>query len=483
LISAQRANVLVVFANPNSEAGSNFPNDLAPWIVNVGAIDPLGAPRTGSVSRWYTDFGAPGVDIISTAFNNDFETRSGTSYAAPFATGTASLLLSANSDLRNYDLEQILKRTARRTDTEGTGWDGRVGYGMIDAYEAVRKVSAPYTVVHDAATFIQTHSNVSQTFTASPGNGVASGTYWVDIHRMDANASFSYQSEPWVWLAAGTGLSGSNPNSGQPWKLETVSPTSAQLQTFFYFVRTNSLGQSINRWVPFDPYDTYNHTLGRFEYTVLGKPGTPPPPPLSVALTGPTFLQEGQNGTWTATASGGAAGDHTFRWYVSFDGGITNTLVRQHTTASNTDDYSTTVFQSFTLIVNVERGAETAGHSLFVFVDRADCDPTWEPCVGHLVGEVLPEEFALEPNYPNPFNPQTEIKFALPEPANVTLVVVDLLGREVARLVDGQAHAGFHSVNVDASSWPSGVYLYRIEITGVNSGARHVQTRRMMLIK
>lgn len=89
----------------------------------------------------------------------------------------------------------------------------------------------------------------------------------------------------------------------------------------------------------------------------------------------------------------------------------------------------------------------------------------------------LPETFALHQNYPNPFNPSTSIRFDLGRSANVTLAVYDVLGREVATLVNGQLTPGAHTVSFDASNLTSGVYLYRLSM-----GAE-VLTRTMMLMK
>jgi hypothetical protein len=77
--------------------------------------------------------------------------------------------------------------------------------------------------------------------------------------------------------------------------------------------------------------------------------------------------------------------------------------------------------------------------------------------------EEVPSEIALEAAYPNPFNPTTTIGFALPEASEVRLVVYDVLGREVARLVDGRVEAGRHRMRFEAGSLPSGTYLYRLE--------------------
>ena len=75
----------------------------------------------------------------------------------------------------------------------------------------------------------------------------------------------------------------------------------------------------------------------------------------------------------------------------------------------------------------------------------------------------IPETYALRQNFPNPFNPSTEIQFDLPEDAMVSLAVYDVLGREVSRLVQEELRAGTHRVRFDARNLPSGVYFYRIQ--------------------
>ncbi len=66
-------------------------------------------------------------------------------------------------------------------------------------------------------------------------------------------------------------------------------------------------------------------------------------------------------------------------------------------------------------------------------------------------------------NYPNPFRDATTITYSVPAPGRVRLTVYDMLGRELAVLLDEQQSAGLHSVRLDASAWPSGLYLYRLE--------------------
>ena len=104
---------------------------------------------------------------------------------------------------------------------------------------------------------------------------------------------------------------------------------------------------------------------------------------------------------------------------------------------------------------------------------------------GTEVTNGIPEVFKLGMNYPNPFNPSTTIHFAMPVDARVILAVYDVLGREVAVLINEERTAGRHYVTFDSRSMASGVYHYRIEAnplagSGLN---RFVQSRSMMLIK
>jgi N-acetylmuramoyl-L-alanine amidase len=73
-----------------------------------------------------------------------------------------------------------------------------------------------------------------------------------------------------------------------------------------------------------------------------------------------------------------------------------------------------------------------------------------------------PRKYALEQNFPNPFNPATRINFSLAKEGNVKLEVFNLIGQKVASLINGTMHSGTHSVNFDAAELPSGVYIYKL---------------------
>lgn len=107
----------------------------------------------------------------------------------------------------------------------------------------------------------------------------------------------------------------------------------------------------------------------------------------------------------------------------------------------------------------------------FLTLERAEATSNEDGELG------LPKVFSLDQNYPNPFNPSTNINFALPQAAKVSLTIYDMLGRKVATLLNEQRPAGRHTVQFDASSLASGMYIYRIEAASFTS------TKKMLLIK
>jgi hypothetical protein len=94
-----------------------------------------------------------------------------------------------------------------------------------------------------------------------------------------------------------------------------------------------------------------------------------------------------------------------------------------------------------------------------------------------LLETEIPADFALYPNYPNPFNPMTTIKFSIPKPTHVTLKVYDISGHEVLFLLNEKMSAGWYRVAFDASQLTSGVYLYTLQTNGFSD------TKKCLLIK
>ena len=157
---------------------------------------------------------------------------------------------------------------------------------------------------------------------------------------------------------------------------------------------------------------------------------------------GNPVIKEGSNGTWDDKflfVGSVILDDSTYNlWYAGFDGGIW----RIGYATSNVDPVS----------------VQTSG--------------------------ALIETFSLSQNYPNPFNPSTTIKYGLKERANVELKIFDIIGRELSILIDKEQPAGNYEIVFDASSLPSGIYFYRLQVYPANGGeGDFVQARKMVLMK
>ncbi len=118
-------------------------------------------------------------------------------------------------------------------------------------------------------------------------------------------------------------------------------------------------------------------------------------------------------------------------------------------------------------------------NSTGVFVGQGfwySANPTSDVKPSHQVGTAA--GFELAQNYPNPFNPSTTIQFSVPERTKVTLRVMNLLGEEVARVIDQEEkEAGTWSVDFNATDLPSGTYVYRLEAGNL------IKTKKMVLMK
>ncbi|RPI12951.1 MAG: T9SS C-terminal target domain-containing protein [Ignavibacteriae bacterium] len=106
----------------------------------------------------------------------------------------------------------------------------------------------------------------------------------------------------------------------------------------------------------------------------------------------------------------------------------------------------------------------------------------WYRPVGDLIGvnkisSEVPVHYSLSQNYPNPFNPKTIINYQLAMSNNVRLIIYDVMGREAAMLVNQKQNAGTYEIEWNASTYPSGVYFYKLEAGGF------VMSKKMVLIK
>lgn len=457
--------ITIVQSNPYQQGSiyktSDYPNNIWPWMINVGSLAINGHPGDNTGARNFTDLAAPGDSIRVATSGSTYWYGSGTSYAAPHVSGVSSLLLAANPALYNYDIEQFMKRTAY----QGAVADPlRLGSGIVDAYAALQRVLPPYVINHEPLSLTPVATNVARTFINGIGD-VAAGQYYCDIYQFSGSSTKQYAGTPWAWLPSGAGMSLANPNTGAPWLQQSVSATGVSYSTYVYRVKTNVYGQTVNKWVPFDPALFARN--GTYSYTVTGLPYTPEP--LTATMAGPSWLGWKQTGTWTAQPSGGN-GAYAFTWYERTPGGAWNT-------AGTGASFSKLMINSdFEVRVDVVSGSESVTLTRYVNYDDGSASEGVADAA-----TLTPTDFDLSAPVPNPSRGASAFRVALPEAATVRVMAYDALGRAVATLHDGAFGVGVHRVGVEAGRLAPGVYVVRMEATG--AGGTTVRTQRLTVLR
>ncbi|MCH8035120.1 MAG: T9SS type A sorting domain-containing protein, partial [Bacteroidetes bacterium] len=102
--------------------------------------------------------------------------------------------------------------------------------------------------------------------------------------------------------------------------------------------------------------------------------------------------------------------------------------------------------------------------------------------INKIASRVVLFDFVLKNNHPNPFNPSTQITYSLAQDADVTLKVYDMLGTEVAKLVNETQTVGNHEINFNAENLSSGVYIYRITASN-NRRILFTDSKQMILLR
>lgn len=446
--------------------GSTLDNDTRASYSNTGGWIDVVAPGG---THLLTPFDQH--DIWTTKTGNSYSYDGGTSMAAPVVAGVASLVMGNNTNLSSDDVEHIIRLSADKVHPEtyvydSDGWNIQMGYGRVNARRALDLVRAPYVLSHYSAAGGTDVGASDWRYISIFGQGLA-GMYVVKRHEVQKSVAFPATNGIHVWGRgdATTGWSIDDFNYSNGWCdiiPGTVTSTSATLRTYIYEVRT--LAGIPLGWYPTSPANVV------YAYTVHGQPV----PPLSAIISGPHALSFKQQGTWTAMTSGGS-GNVTYQWYVSSNGGSTWTALQTARTQSYTMVYTTLIMRCD---VHYNGTGENASARLTVNYGTIEPNVAPGPDGADPINlTIIPGNNSLDQNYPNPFNPSTQIHFGLSKPAHVRLLVYDVLGRQVAKLVDEQMAAGYHLVTWNASNVSSGIYVYRV------TAGDYVQTRRMLLMK
>ncbi|HUI08761.1 MAG TPA: T9SS type A sorting domain-containing protein [Bacteroidota bacterium] len=194
----------------------------------------------------------------------------------------------------------------------------------------------------------------------------------------------------------------------------------------------------------------------------------------NVGISGPDCLQLKQNGTWSASVGGGST-SFSYQWYYedAYSGGWIGLGTSQTQSRSMGG-------HSFDMRCDITDNGLGLTKSSTYHVEYG-CEPKIAPPV--LEKTPQPIEYALEEAYPNPFNPSTTLRFALPEAGYVSVYVYDVVGRAVTTLVSGNYATGRYSINWDASSVSSGTYYARLIVSDELGGVRYSKVVKLLLLK
>lgn len=142
--------------------------------------------------------------------------------------------------------------------------------------------------------------------------------------------------------------------------------------------------------------------------------------------------------------------------------------------------YSLKNYRQNNVVVRI--GAYSPYGNTYLLDDITIGDSTGFTGVEDLAG-ITPDNFELSQNYPNPFNPTTTIRYAIPSESKVTITVFNLLGQEIASLVNDVKSSGYHEVVFNAANLSSGVYLYKINAISTTGSKEFSSTKKLILLK
>jgi len=294
LNNATAAEIVLVAASGNNNAPAvSFPASLNN-VIAVGAISQCGERKSPTscdrIWGWGSNFGtalnvvAPGVLIPTTDIQGSagYTTEDyvmsfgGTSAAAPHVAGVAALILSVRPDLTAQDVQTIIEMSAQKLPgmEDNQNFMLQYGYGLVNAYAALRLVESPNEIFHweaRARNPIRDHSNRTLTLHGGVG-GLAAGAYIAHWYWVSERVTFPtpFMEVPAVWVRDrhSNTMRYGNPNDGLPWaRITNVTTTGFDVQYAAYFViAASGGGGDISRWIPAD-----RHLIG-IAYTAIGIP-------------------------------------------------------------------------------------------------------------------------------------------------------------------------------------------------------------------
>ena len=529
---AYRRGVVVTFAAGNDgENGDNTMSPYAsvPWVIGVAAGDAnkqLASFSSRGVAGdvfLHPDLTAPGVsvrsarcpgtptgslgnfvDLAHPTYTTYYNALSGTSMATPFAAGSVALLLSANPDLSPDQVEEILTATA--DPMLGTQFH-QVGAGFIDVRGAVELArSTPGARAQFLAGDVKWASQGAWSLAEQNDAHIAYNPRWDTVNNSNASGGSyalgqvkSKNKKPFAYFTFfGTGVKLEYPQSTKGGIAEVVIDGESKgligfqsatarwgqrsafigLERRAHVVQLRALdGNVYLDRVHVDGTLFQNGTQFADETTTLtgmvgpSAQGIPETRLIPFEVSDNTILIG-------ATLAYEPTGDIDF-YLVD----PTGRDLAQGASLSNPEELTafTTVPGTYNYRV-VGFATAVANFTITSTLTKASAPPT--KMGSAIAGLAAPASLVLAQNVPNPFNPRTLIRYALPAESEVGLTIYDVRGREVERLIDGERQkAGAREVHFDATTLPSGVYHYRLRAKNLQTGELSSKVRRMILLK
>jgi len=317
-------------------------------------------------------------------------------------------------------------------------------------------------------------------FAGTGGSGIChstnNGTSWTAVNTGLTNTTV------WSFGVSGTNLFAGtaggvflSTNNGTSWASVSDGLTNTDVRTFAVigtnlFVGTFGGGvfRSTNNGTNWTPA---NNGLTNADVFALAVSGTN-----LFAGTGSRVFISTNNGTsWTPANNG-------MTYYVVYSIVVYGTNLFAGTIGGVflSTNNGTSWTEANTGLTNTPVALVVSGSNLFA---GTDSNRVWRRPLSEMITDVedqtseLPSQFILKQNYPNPFNPSTKISFTIPERSNVSLKIFNLLGSEVASLVNEEKPAGSYGVDFNAANLPSGIYFYKLE------AGNYIETKKMVLLR
>ncbi|MGM0506445.1 MAG: S8 family serine peptidase [Bacteroidota bacterium] len=441
---------LVIAAAGNAESGAEGEDrEIYPAAYDLSNVISVASSNAeDELSRFshfgeqWVDLAAPGEQIYSTHLNDDYQYLSGTSMAAPFVAGATALVRSVFPQFNHEEIRSLLLEEADRLES----LDGRVADG--------RRVNMLRSL--PAARVWFTHGSLS--------NQVEEVDLWVNDRLVESGIDYAETTDR-LYLPAGVDLDLSvRPTavSGAvtEWHREDVwLERDLRYRSLFYGTDPWSLAMVEEKR---DDPEAERVSVQMVQLTETTEP---------MGLYG--IYPDGRPTTIFARALDSGDSSNPMQLpTVDVELDLTREEERLHSARLPLDSR-----EGERVTVWITEG-ETAS-SYHVLLSSSSGDGTVAEAAVVPSGEVRhrSEQLVLENNFPNPFRSQTMIQFSLPETGPVRVEVVDLLGRRVRVLVDGDLEQGIHRIPFRADELASGVYLVRV------STGEEAETGKMMLVR